>query len=223
MEIKVTKLTNEQLMRDACSMTFAGTSKQSLISMYKAEHSPARTQLFWIEAKYIPLFVATHFVRHHVGIQPFVLTHRKDRNGGVPQLSDYIAKLNTLVSDMLQGSIDKDNFIKAYEKQTDTILKNTDRYTPTNMGVLINAQSLIDMAKVRLCCHASTETTRVFQAIKDKIKEVDPDLYKMLVRKCVYRNGICGESCGFNQTDKFREELKDYLSNYTKKQKICLE
>lgn len=46
--VSVRKLTDKELMQRACEMTFLGTSKQSLLSMYKAEHSPTRTQVFWI-------------------------------------------------------------------------------------------------------------------------------------------------------------------------------
>lgn len=219
MKVTVTKKTDEQLMRDACSMTFAGTSKQSLLSIYKAEHSPARTQMFWITCEDIPLFVATHYVRHHVGTQPFVLTHRKDRNGGVPQLYEYVLELNKLVNTVLVGTIDKDVFQKEYEKVVYDLLHKTDRYTPTNIGIWVNAQSLIDMAKLRLCNHASKETELVFEEIKRQVKLVDPDLSAMMVRKCVYRNGLCGESCGFNHTKKFKEEMDEYLSYFTEKQR----
>lgn len=101
---------------------------------------------------------------------------------------------------------------------------NADRQTPVNLGLFLNAQSLIDIAKFRLCCQAHKETITVFQALKDEITKVDPDLAKLMVRKCVYRGGICGESrcCGFNSTEAFLKEEEDYLSNFSSKQRgIC--
>ena len=46
----------------------------------------------------------------------------------------------------------------------------------------------------------------------------------MMVRKCVYRNGLCGEQrcCGFNHTAAFEAELQDYISHFSEKQKGVL-
>lgn len=101
---------------------------------------------------------------------------------------------------------------------------NADRYTPVNLSLLVNAQSLIDMAKLRLCNQAHAETRIVFNRIKEEIIKIDPDLASVMVRKCVYRGGICGEPkcCGFNGTQKFRTELSQYLSKFSQKQKGLL-
>lgn len=76
-------LTGPALMREACSMTTRG-EKQSTISLeaiYRCEHSPIRTQLFWIEMYNIPTYVSVHFVRHKVGVEHFVQSNRTDRGG----------------------------------------------------------------------------------------------------------------------------------------------
>lgn len=83
-DVKVTKLTDVGLLRAACAATMhgqGGESKASLRAMYETEHSPIRTQLFWIELHGIPSFVSTHLVRHHVGVDHFVSTNRDDRGG----------------------------------------------------------------------------------------------------------------------------------------------
>jgi hypothetical protein len=98
------------------------------------------------------------------------------------------------------------------------------RYTPVNLGLLVNAQSLIDMSKLRLCTgQAHRETVAVFEKIKQAISEVDPDLACMMVRKCVYRGGICGEPrcCGFNHSPKFQQEMTEYLRYFSDKQIGC--
>jgi hypothetical protein len=82
MQVIVTKLTGEELFRKACEFTIRGESKVSLERMYRAEHSPIRTQLFFVEMYGIPTFVSTHFVRHKLGVEHYVLTHRDDRGGG---------------------------------------------------------------------------------------------------------------------------------------------
>ena len=80
--VTIRKLTDVDLMREACESTFLGKSGQSLLSIYKSEHSPARTQLFWLKIKNVKLYISTHLLRHHVGSQPFALTMRDDRHGG---------------------------------------------------------------------------------------------------------------------------------------------
>lgn len=100
MEITVRKYTDEVLMRRACEMTFNGKSHQSLLSIYKSEHSPARTQLFWIEFIDVPLFVATHFIRHHVGVVPFELSRRDDRSNDVT-FDVAIKSVNDQLTDLL--------------------------------------------------------------------------------------------------------------------------
>jgi len=227
--VSVRKLTDLELLQEACATTFLGTSHATLISLYKSEHSPVRTQLFWISLKNIPLYISTHLIRHHVGSVPFQLTCRDDKNGGNPGLP---GKIDSII-ERLKSLVDtwhKDvEFVGNYQHEVDAIYSelewlknNADRETPVNLSLCINAQSLIDMSKLRLCTGcASPGTVIVFQAIKDEISKIDPDLASVMVRKCVYRGGICGEPrcCGFNGTQKFREELSRYLSNYSQKQK----
>lgn len=47
--------------------------------MLKAEHSPIRLVEFTWVWQGIKSWVATHFVRHHIGIEKFVATQRQDR------------------------------------------------------------------------------------------------------------------------------------------------
>ena len=205
-------------------MTFNGKSHQSLLSIYKSEHSPARTQLFWIEFTEIPLFVATHFIRHHVGSIPFELTRRDDRSADVSfiQAVDGINdKLNDLYNHVLRGEdADAQTLISAIQNELDDWKERYDRMAPVKLGLSINAQSLIDMSKLRLCQKAHPLTIEAMIAVKSKIAEIDKSLAKMMVRKCVYRGGICGEPkpCGFNHTQSFCDELVEYLSNFSKAQ-----
>lgn len=222
--ISVTKLTDASLMRRACEMTFLGKSQQSLLSMYKSEHSPSRTQLFWVELKSVPLFVSTHLLRHHVGLVPFQLTCRDDRKGGNVAFPERIEGIQNKVCDIttkLDNGSDDVEFEKLYEDIQDDLedLKTgADRLTPVNLGLLVNAQSLIDMAKLRLCLQSHKTTIAVFQELKDEVARVDPDLAAMMVVKCVYRNGLCGEPkcCGYNKTKAFNKELAEYTALFEK-------
>jgi len=195
--VSVSKHTDVDLMRSSCEMTFNGKSKQSLLSMYVSEHSPTRTQMFWLELKNIPLYVSTHLLRHHVGSQPFALTHRNDRMGGGYDLPTLVNEIKGMMD-----NVESDSDYEAVKDKLDFISDNCGRNTPTDLGLWINAQSLIDMAKSRICLMASKETRDIFDMVKSTIIEVDPDLAKMLVPKCVYRNGLCGEGkncCGLNK------------------------
>lgn len=222
--VSVEKLTNDSLMRKACEMTFLGKSNQSLLSMYKSEHSPVRTQLFWVEFNHIPLFVSTHLLRHHVGAIPYQLTCRDDRNGGnvsfperIEGVQGKIANLTHIVESK-EGDQAYEGLYEDIQDDLEFLKSNADRLTPVNLGLLLNAQSLIDMAKLRLCLQAHKTTIQIFKSLKDKIKEVDPDLAEMMVVKCVYRNGLCGEPmcCGYNQTKQFKNELHQYTMHFIK-------
>lgn len=46
--------------------------------MIISEHSPLRSLLLQIDVYNIPYYVHVHFVRHHVGVQPFVRSQRPD-------------------------------------------------------------------------------------------------------------------------------------------------
>lgn len=82
MQILAEKLTDIDLMRRACEMTMRGVeSKVTLDEIYKCEHSPMRTQLFWVEMIDVPTFVSVHFVRHKIGVEHFVMSNRDDRGG----------------------------------------------------------------------------------------------------------------------------------------------
>ena len=90
--------------------------------------------------------------------------------------------------------------------------------TPNDQDFVVNAQTLKNISRKRLCTCASKETREAWQMVKDKIREFDPVMADKMVRNCVYC-GFCPElnCCGFVNTDKYKEELeayrkKDYLS-----------
>lgn len=173
--VKVTavKLTDVSLINRACSFTVdKEVSVKDIYKMYKSEHSPIRTQMFWIEMINIPTYVSVHIVRHKIGVEHYVKSNRPDRGG----------------SDMV------------------------DRNTPVNHAMVINAQSLINMARKRLCSKASVETQEVMHMILNAVREVDVPLATAMVVDCVYRMG-CYEfgGCGF-----FKKWEKELKNEYTK-------
>ena len=74
-----------------------------------------------------------------------------------------------------------------------------DRWTPTNHGILCNAQALINIARKRLCNTSHLSTRAVMYTIRDAVKEVDEYLAKRMLPECRYRGNVCHEDrmCGF--------------------------
>ena len=83
MRIYVKKLTDVGLAQRACQYTLHShnETKIGLRKLYGSEHSPSRTQMFWVEMDGIPSFVSTHLVRHKIGVEHYVQTNRDDRGG----------------------------------------------------------------------------------------------------------------------------------------------
>lgn len=77
-----------------------------------------------------------------------------------------------------------------------------------------NAQSLIAISRKRECMCASAETRKAWRLVKEEVSKVEPELASVMVKECVYRNGLCPEmySCGYNKTPAFEIELKAYIS-----------
>lgn len=214
MEINVTKLTDIELLRKANSFTTGKDSKMTLADAYKYGHSPIRTQLFWIELRNIPLFVASQLVRSHVGVQFFQRSKRTDRGG-----EDFFTVCDDIAEDVMSiqevdvcASNKKGQFQEMIRDEILTLPQRFDRRAPTDLAFLANAEALINMAHKRLCHMASVETIGVFERIKAEVKAVDPDLADHMVPICVSRNGLCTEpkGCGFIHTQRGKEALASY-------------
>ena len=85
MEITVEKITPHCWINEACRFTSGKHVTIDPYKMYRAEHSPIRTQLFAVCMYEIPTYVSTHFARHKHGVEHFVKSNRKakepvDRN-----------------------------------------------------------------------------------------------------------------------------------------------
>lgn len=220
MNITVKKLTDVELLRKANSFTTGRDSHMSLATAYRNQHSPCRTQMFWIECREIPLFVASQIVRSHVGVQFFQRSKRTDR-GGANFQNECDALTDTLETQI--ENIEDGSFPYTREAVLDNLRDSVeiikelperfDRYAPTDIAFIANAEALINMAHKRLCAKASPETREIFGQICELVEEQDPDLYKHLVPQCIYRGGICPEpkGCGFIKSDLGRKTLEQYI------------
>lgn len=97
MKIEVSKITTLADAHLAIESTMhAGfEAKCTLDQLYRWEHSPSRTQMFWINMIEIPTFVSVHFVRHAaVGQQHFVMSNRADRGGAGDEEVNRLSPVN---------------------------------------------------------------------------------------------------------------------------------
>lgn len=220
MNIKVRKLTGVELLREANSFTTNKESKMSLQTAYRLKHSPIRTQIFWIEMRDIPLFVASQLVRSHVGIQCFQLSKRADRGG-----EDFRKACEEIAS--MAGTIfptDGYSFEEEYQHRATTadsirlLPRQFDRYAPTDIAMLINAEAIMNMSAKRLCAKASKETREIWQKTLELIEEVDPDLVKFCKKPCVL-SGVCRESksCGYMASESYLTERRLYKNLFKPK------
>lgn len=85
-----------------------------------------------------------------------------------------------------------------------------DRWTPTNHGILCNAQALINMARKRLCYCSHWATTDIMEKIKDTVEGVDNALARRMIPECEYRGGVCHEDriCGRRKGIKHWKEVE---------------
>ena len=147
-----------------------------------AEHSPIRLLVYDWSWTDIKQWVTVHFSRHHIGCEKFVHTQRQDRR----------------------------NLGESYNVQDRDSLPQGALNDMTMTG---NAQSLINISRKRLCVGcASKETREAWLQVKEAIKAKDPILAEKMVPECLYR-GFCPEwnsTCGYAQTEKFKEDLKRY-------------
>ncbi len=210
MNIKVRKLTCVELLREANSFTTNKESKMSLQTAYRLKHSPIRTQIFWIEMRDIPLFVASQLVRSHVGIQCFQLSKRTDRGGAslVEECAGWVEGLERVESGQNEDVMEMISLVKEEFK---TLPERFDRYAPTDLAMLINAEAIMNMSAKRLCAKASKETREIWQHALDLIEEVDPDLVKFCKKPCVL-SGVCRESksCGYMASESYLTERRLY-------------
>lgn len=156
--------------------SFVVPSPTLKLKFFCSEHSPITSLNYswiWHDQK---SWVATHIVRHWLGIKHFISTQRND----------------------LQKVYDRDD---APQK------------SPVEHLCYANAQAILNISKARRCLNASKETRNDWEAFIAMLAGVEPQLARLCVPPCVYRNGICPEvfnHCGFNHTPKFYRDVSEY-------------
>lgn len=160
-----------------------------------AEHSPIKLVEYLISFKDLRQWVGVHLLRHE-HMLPFIHSQRVDRREDIDSLTERVMSI-------IKEDVKSD---KSFNKR-DYLFQGE----PNDQDFVVNAQTLINISRKRLCHCASKETREAWVAVKEAIKEFDPIMASFMVPNCIYR-GRCPEmnTCGYYKTDKFKKELDEY-------------
>lgn len=160
-----------------------------------AEHSPIKLVEYLISFKDLRQWVGVHLLRHE-HMLPFIHSQRVDRREDIDSLTERVMSI-------IEEDVKSD---ESFNKR-DYLFQGE----PNDQDFVVNAQTLINISRKRLCHCASKETREAWVAVKTAIKEFDPIMASFMVPNCIYR-GRCPEmnTCGYYKTDKFKKELDEY-------------
>lgn len=179
-------------------MTHKKPSEKFIRAAIMAEHSPIKLVQYRIIIKNLKQWVGVHLLRHE-HMLPYICSQRNDRNENTEEI------------------------VKKVSEELYNIIKEEDpSFNPRNLlpqGTCndhmfwLNAQTLINISRRRLCRGVSKETRAIWRAIIEELKKVDPILTDFLVPVCVYR-GFCPEihSCGYYKTGAYEDAVVKYRS-----------
>lgn len=223
MKIEVKRITPDNLFRECAEMTTGKECKMSWNRALCSGHSIIRAEQYLIKMYDIPLCVASHLVRH-VHSQPYQRSKRPDRGGDDMETEcGFIASNIAFTKDRVmcvqerdgkldEGAINRITMLECEEANIRQLSNRFGRHAPTDMALLVNAEEIINISKVRPCSKASQETRDVWKAVITEIAKIDPELALHCVPMCMYRGGICPEpkSCGYNKSEMFKKHLESY-------------
>ena len=160
-----------------------------------AEHSPIKLVEYLISFKDLRQWVGVHLLRHE-HMLPFIHSQRVDRREDIDSLTERVMSI-------IEEDVKSD---ESFNKR-DYLFQGESN----DQDFVVNAQTLINISRKRLCHCASKETREAWIAVKEAIKEFDPIMASFMVPNCIYR-GRCPEmnTCGYYKTDKFKKELDEY-------------
>lgn len=160
-----------------------------------AEHAPIKLVEYKISFKQLKQWVGVHLLRHGFQI-PMIHSQRGDRRDLSKEYPKIEEVYNLLKDDLTNPSL------------RDCLPQGT----PNDQDFYVNAQTLINISRKRLCSCASKETREAWQLVKQAVTEIDPIMGSKMVRECIYR-GFCPEmfpACKYCQTPEYQKELKEY-------------
>lgn len=159
-----------------------------------AEHSPIKLVEYRISFTDLRQWVGVHLLRHEHTL-PMIHSQRVDRR----DIDAMVDKVMQILSDDIKN---QEGFNKRdYLFQGET----------NDQDFYVNAQTLINISRKRLCACASKETREAWSMVREAIREIDPIMASFMVVNCVYR-GRCPEmeTCGYYKTKAHHKEVDDY-------------
>lgn len=158
------------------------------------EHSHIKVVTWCIDVDELMQWVGVHLLRHE-HVLPYISTQRGDNNNDIDKV------LSMIREDILEADPHARNHYRDYRMQG----------SENDHSFVVNAQTLINISRKRLCARASHETRAVWNMVRSAIREHDPEMADVMVPNCVYR-GFCPEmnTCGYYNTKAFRRWLNDY-------------
>lgn len=159
-----------------------------------AEHAPIKLVEYRISFTDLRQWVGVHLLRHEHTI-PMIHSQRVDRR----DIDSMVADVMNIISEDVKksGDFNKRDYLFQGE--------------PNDQDFYVNAQTLINISRKRLCACASPETRYAWNLVKNAIAEIDPTMAHFMVRNCVYR-GRCPEMhcCGYSLTEAHHKEVDNY-------------
>lgn len=173
-------------------------TREQKLEWLMSEHSPIKVVQWCIDLDELRQWVGVHLIRHE-HVLPYITSQR-------PEMS------SSEVADQVLSIIRKDIVEDPefdYRKWRDYRLQGSEN----DHSLVVNAQTLINISRKRLCKHASPETREAWRMVRAAIKKQDPEMADAMVPNCIYR-GFCPEKtcCGYSLTLKFTAELHRYRS-----------
>lgn len=201
MKVKVVQETTWKRALDAARRTIGKEAAKNEPSdnwkkmALMAEHSPIKLVEYNIQFKDLRQWVGVHLLRHEHTL-PFIHSQRVDRRADIEQLTEQVM---AIIADDVKRSPDFNRRDYLFQGE------------PNDQDFVVNAQTLINISRKRLCMCASKETRLAWMAVKDALCEVDPVMASFMVPNCVYR-GFCTEmkSCGYWRTEDFDNFVHEY-------------
>ncbi len=82
---------------------------------------------------------------------------------------------------------------------------------PNDQDFVMNAQTLINISRKRLCAKAARETREAWRLVRAEVAKVDPETASVMVPNCVY-SGFCREpnGCGWCGTESYKNAVSTY-------------
>ena len=170
-------------------------SKEWKLSSLMAEHSHIKLVEYTISFADLRQWVGVHLLRHPF-VLPFIDSQRVDRRDNIDELVEAVMQI---VSEDIKNSPDFNKRDYVFQGETN------------DQDFVVNAQTLINISRKRLCSCASKETREAWVAVRNAIMEFDPIMASVMVRQCIYR-GFCPERtcCGYYKTEAFKKEVNEY-------------